>query len=347
MPILEGNLVPSAGYESDKAVGMGFELTNNGDQDLYVLTWYTPLEGLYSDCLSVLRDGERLPYDGVLPKRGAPTADDYVLVPAGKTVSNVVELSGAYEVSRPGDYEVKLDTDVDLFDHPSSLESRGMGDGFRAASAEKQPLREGGARFAVARGEGRRRPTRGQAARRSGRRRQRDADEESGARDAGGPMAPFISGADPNQQAVIGSAHAYGYALCVASLASLANDARYVEWFGVPTTQRFNKVRDGFARIRRRMETARYSYILGSGKCVSGWRAYTYKHETRIWLCPPFWDLPDGGRDSKISTLLHEHSHTSALTDDLRYDQTSCRLFAMAEPERAVRNAANYEYYAS
>lgn len=347
MPTLEGRLVPSADYESDRAVGMGFELTNTGDQDLYVLTWYTPLEGLHSDCLSVLRDGERLIYDGVLARRGPPTPEDYVLVPARGTVSKSFELSSAYEVSPPGDYDVVLDTDVDLLHHTSSFESFGAEGRVREPAGEQQPLREGGARFTVARGGGRRRPTRGQAARRSGRRRRQRRPEVTRSLESFGRAAPLAAGADPQQEAIISRAHAGGYDLCVAALATLANDGRYREWFGGHTAQRFQKVRDNFTLIRERMDSTTYTYFVGGGECKPEFRAYTYKGEDRIWLCEPFWGLPAGGPDSQAAVVLHEHSHTAAGTDDLRYTRPSCRVYAATEPDRAVRNAANYEYFAS
>src|SRR4051812_518519 len=112
MPTLEARLFSAADYKSDEPVNMTFELTNSGAEDLYVLTWYTPLEGLFSDCLKVERDGDKVPYDGPLPKRGNPTEENYVLVPAGQTVSKEVVVSHAYDVNTPGNYDVELNTEV-------------------------------------------------------------------------------------------------------------------------------------------------------------------------------------------------------------------------------------------
>ena len=51
----------------------GLEIHPTG-QDLYVLKWFTPLEGLNSDCLAVVRDGKsKVPYDGPMIKRGKPS----------------------------------------------------------------------------------------------------------------------------------------------------------------------------------------------------------------------------------------------------------------------------------
>ena len=53
---LKGQLIASPDYDSSKPVMLRFDLTNNGDIDLYVLKWFTPLEGLNSDCLKVIRN---------------------------------------------------------------------------------------------------------------------------------------------------------------------------------------------------------------------------------------------------------------------------------------------------
>src|SRR3954464_2109925 len=107
--VLKGKLIASGVYDSAEPVRLRFELTNDGDEDLYVLKWYTPLEGLNSDCLTVLRNGKtKVPYDGPMVKRGNPGPDDYLLIPAGKTVTAAVDVSESYPVSKPANYQVEL-----------------------------------------------------------------------------------------------------------------------------------------------------------------------------------------------------------------------------------------------
>ena len=107
--LLKGELIASKVYDSAKPVKLRFDLTNAGDEDLYVLKWYTPLEGLNSDCLKVIRNEKtKVAYDGPMVKRGNPGPDDYVLVPAGGTVSADVNVSESYAVSLPADYRVEL-----------------------------------------------------------------------------------------------------------------------------------------------------------------------------------------------------------------------------------------------
>ena len=107
--VLKGKLVASKAYDSAEPVTLRFDLTNNGDEDLFVLKWYTPLEGLNSDCLTVIRNEKsNVAYDGPMIKRGHPGPHDYVLIPAGETVTADVDVSESYAVSIPADYRVEL-----------------------------------------------------------------------------------------------------------------------------------------------------------------------------------------------------------------------------------------------
>lgn len=88
------------------AVRLLFTLTNHADAPFYVLKWFTPLEGVGGEIFRVERDGRALPYEGVLASRGDPTADSYLLLPAGGSVSAVVDLAGAYDFTGEGTYTI-------------------------------------------------------------------------------------------------------------------------------------------------------------------------------------------------------------------------------------------------
>jgi hypothetical protein len=47
-----------------ETVKLKFTLTNNSEVDLYVLEWYTPLEGIAGEIFRIERDGQLMPYDG-------------------------------------------------------------------------------------------------------------------------------------------------------------------------------------------------------------------------------------------------------------------------------------------
>lgn len=85
-----------------------FTLTNNSDVDLYVLKWYTPLEGIGGEIFRVERDGQAVPYTGILATRGDPTPEAYQLLEAGQSASAEVDLATSFDFSQPGDYTIEF-----------------------------------------------------------------------------------------------------------------------------------------------------------------------------------------------------------------------------------------------
>jgi peptidyl-Lys metalloendopeptidase len=93
---------------ADEPVTLCFALSNPTARPLYVLTWYTPLEGMAGEIFQVTRDGQTLPYQGMLAKRGDPTRDEYVVIEPGETASTEVDLRTGYDLSAPGSYQVRF-----------------------------------------------------------------------------------------------------------------------------------------------------------------------------------------------------------------------------------------------
>jgi peptidyl-Lys metalloendopeptidase len=83
-----------------------FSLTNQSDRPLYFLKWFTPLEGIGGEIFRVRRDGQLVPYQGLLASRSDPTPDAYVFLEAGETVSAEVDLTEAYDFSQDGTYTI-------------------------------------------------------------------------------------------------------------------------------------------------------------------------------------------------------------------------------------------------
>ena len=92
--------------EDGTSVPVTFTLANNTDQPLYVLTWFTPLEGIANEIFIVRHEGARLSYEGILAMRGDPTPEAYVRLAGGATTSVTVDLAEAYDFSQPGDYSI-------------------------------------------------------------------------------------------------------------------------------------------------------------------------------------------------------------------------------------------------
>ena len=87
-------------------IELEFKVSNQSDQDVYLLTWYTPLEGILGDIFRVSCNGRELPYLGPQVMRAAPLADQYVFLSAGESLSDVVDLSTVYDFSEQGVYKV-------------------------------------------------------------------------------------------------------------------------------------------------------------------------------------------------------------------------------------------------
>ena len=99
--------VPAA-LPSGESVNLRFRLTNHSDQKLYVLKWYTPLEGLAGEIFYIERDGQALPYQGILASRDTPSPDAYVWLDAGESASAEVDLATAYDFSEAGEYTIQF-----------------------------------------------------------------------------------------------------------------------------------------------------------------------------------------------------------------------------------------------
>src|ERR1051326_4979305 len=78
LALFQAAIFSESKYRSDEPIRTTFKLTNLSQEPMHVLKWFTPLEGLWSDCLRVFHEGRRIPYDGPLAKRGIPTEDDYL-----------------------------------------------------------------------------------------------------------------------------------------------------------------------------------------------------------------------------------------------------------------------------
>lgn len=85
-----------------------FSLTNNSDQNRYLLKWYTPLEGLGGEIFKVEREGTAIPYEGILASRSDPRPEDYILLEPDASVSVEIDLAAAYDFSQAGAYTIEF-----------------------------------------------------------------------------------------------------------------------------------------------------------------------------------------------------------------------------------------------
>ncbi|HZD57008.1 MAG TPA: hypothetical protein VE136_09815 [Anaerolineales bacterium] len=109
-PALEASLKRKYSVQtgSVEPLELNFLLENQSQEALYLLKWYTPLEGIAGDIFDVARDGQAIPYLGVLATRGNPTPESYILLEPGKSVSTDINIEAAYDFSQPGLYTIKF-----------------------------------------------------------------------------------------------------------------------------------------------------------------------------------------------------------------------------------------------
>lgn len=108
-PRLECRLEAVPPLAAGGPVNVRFTLTNRGEAPVWVLRWNTPLEERWMGSIfTVSRGGQEIPYQGPMVKRGDPTREEYVEVPAGDAAEAVVDLTQLYEINESGRYRVEV-----------------------------------------------------------------------------------------------------------------------------------------------------------------------------------------------------------------------------------------------
>lgn len=102
--------------EPDADMQLVFTVENLTDDAIVILPWGTPMEAVLSaDVFDVEHQGDKLPYQGRMIKRSAPTESDYLTVPSGENLDFTVNLSQAYDTRTAGVYTVQLKTRDGLY----------------------------------------------------------------------------------------------------------------------------------------------------------------------------------------------------------------------------------------
>ncbi len=307
-------------------VNVSFELTNGSDEPLRVLQWFTPFEGIAGRIFRVEREGEPVSYRGILVKRGAPAADEYLSIDPRSSVTTEVDLAASYDLTAPGNYRVE-------FVAPRLSEALTVGQTPVKDPSDLSPLAvvtELVSFQVVERdGEAPRRPPSGAA----------DATYENCT--ASEEVTVKQSEVTAELQATFVYSHLNGL-----SAAARQTDALYSKWFGAYTAGRYSTVLNNWKKIKDALDQSR-TFNCDGPDCGSSWYAYVYAGgSVEVFLCSKYWSAPESGVDTKFGTLIHEISHEVADTDDNAYGKTACADLATNDPDTAIENADNYEYMA-
>ncbi|MFP5285099.1 MAG: M35 family metallo-endopeptidase, partial [Thermoanaerobaculia bacterium] len=309
------------------AASITFTLTNRGDRPVSVLKWHTPLEGIRNDIFRILHEGERVPYVGPMVKRGQPTAEDFVTLAPGETVSAVVDLGAVYAFPEPGRYEVRYDPDLQGVSRPDVRLAAGpivLAAEIRSEDSEVIELREV----------------------------PKPQVPEVSAPTVAAPEPGFINCSD-GQKNTVRQALADAEKGAQIALENLQKNAcsgndTYKTWFGACDSTRYQTVTNKVSAIKSTLNTKTMTFNCAPPSNCDGTIAYVYKYSPyTIYLCGAYWNLGDKGYDTKAGTIVHEVSHFAVVADtsDYAYGTSACKTLAQNDPNKAIANADSYEYF--
>ena len=317
--------------------GVEVIVTNTSRKVARVPRWQLPGGEVTAKLFQVSLDGEPVTYEGPLVKRGLPSPADFAILRPGQSYRSMVDLGASYDMSKRGQYTVTL---------VSPLQYASLSDGSMLKTARGLPMLLRSVPINVW--------NNGVASKSTTHKgkpcnpRKETCDDGGGGGETGGVTfvgcsATQASGAgDAVTQARSYSENAKGY------LASGTVGTRYTNWFGAYSSQRYGTASQHFVAIDAAMDQNNGEITINCGCNQS---AYAYVYPTRpyeIFVCRAFWNAPLAGTDSKGGTLIHEMSHFNVVagTDDIVYGQTGAANLAASDPDGALNNADNHEYFA-
>jgi peptidyl-Lys metalloendopeptidase len=308
--------VDSASFGTGDRVVVRVNISNPTNSQVRILKWLTPALGVEASLFNVTRDGKAVAYLGKLVKRAAPTESDYLTIAPGGSVTSDVNLADYYDLSASGNYSVKYNVaSANLYGSEQAQSTDSL------ASEAVDLFVEG-------------RTTR--------------VLQEVIPNVVTGTNGFFGCSASQQTDLINARNAASTYAADdVAYFAANKQGERYVTWFGVYDSARYNLVKTHFTNVQYAVDTA--NPMTFDCTCTDpGVYAYVYPDSPfNIYLCGAFWSAPTTGTDSKAGTLIHEVTHFTVVggTDDYAYGQTAAKALAINNPAQAVMNADSHEYF--
>jgi peptidyl-Lys metalloendopeptidase len=335
----------SANLKGTDDVAVNVRVTNYSAEAMYVPKRFLPSDLATAGVFTVTRDGQPVPYLGVLVKRGALTGADFVKIAAGASLDFQVELSSLYDLSATGVYSIRYDVKS-----VETMRGRAVATTLAAdrAATQGQTQSLDLASNTIAQ------TIAGDPAAEA--RRSTAAAAIERARDATPAFAASVSfvgcsNTRANQiRTALTSAESYA-SNSLNYLTAGTRGARYTSWFGTYTSSRYSTVRSHYTSISSALGTKPLVFDCSTcpGSDLADAYAYVYSNQPyRVYLCNAFWAAPNAGTDSRAGTIIHEVSHFTVVagTGDYAYGQSAARRLATSNPSRAVQNADSHEYFA-
>lgn len=126
---------------------------------------------------------------------------------------------------------------------------------------------------------------------------------------------------------------------------------RFDRWFGAPSSDAADKVKQVFERALALADFQNYwCPIVNSSELewnINEVAAVWSGTPDAIYLSPFFFLLPSSGQGSNLGTIVHELTHLPSVgsTADLGYPKATAEALAKNNPQDARRNANNYRYF--
>ena len=308
--------------------GVQFVLSNNGDTDVSVLTWETPLEAeLTQDVFNLTSSkngkpnvfGDRARYTGRLIKRSHPAAKDFVTVKAGDSVSTVIALSDYYQVG-DGIHDVSFAGEMVMQSTSNKRRSLSVGPELEVIGMQSEPV---------------------------------SVNLVSVPATARASIAGFNS-CSADQQAALASDINASEVITRNALAALtelpeserSTSPRYLQWFGAFSPDRYATVTETYRNAEQVFEDGSTEFICD---CDEPFFAFVFPIDPfKVYLCEFYWRAAQTGTDSRAGTILHELSHFPEVagTRDNAYGQRAVANLAINSPAASVNNADTVEYFA-
>ena len=348
-------LTASPEYRLGAPIIVKLEMQNISKEIVRFVSWGTPFAGSRPlDFLSVARDGVDLPYDGPVVGRGEPNDRDYLTLAPNESLTAEVDISLIYPFELPGEYTATLT--MTLYDAYALTPQSKSRDGHQPHELERTR-----AVFTVTPSELPARLTTGQQVlladvqnllpRRRGQNLIGGTPQE---RDL------VLKGHNAAERAVspeLVPGPLLGGNPTVAQL--------YTKWFGaqgqtVPNPDapfivvpRSSVVENIIREISRVLATQTVTYDLRGDSWCDTESAHTWSGSRTIFFCPPAFSGSTPQVWIMRDLLVHEWAHAvsarldggKSLVTDHAYGNADCTLLARNDPEKAIRNASNYEMF--
>ncbi|XP_011410402.2 PREDICTED: uncharacterized protein LOC105316861 [Amphimedon queenslandica] len=311
------------------AVACSFEFTNIANEALYLLKRGTPLEGLFSQFLTVSVAGSPVEYDGPFVFYTPLTKDEFVLLKAGERISASVQITDAFSIDTDGLYTVQYSKPL-LYLSVNEMSELSNGQ-LRESTVQESIhiyLEDTHALLKP--------------------RRPKETDKIDYTVNIESCSTASFTGSKNNSGTL--DAHKRLCAGIDKVKGKLKNNKLYRTWFGAYDASRFTTVSNVYNYMRNGLASKSVRYYNNGPSCKSNWVAYTYRSYsgTTVYLCNSFYKYPTACRGTKYTkerVLLHEWAHALGGRSDEAYYADNCKKLAKNEPARAIKNADSFSFH--